>query len=161
MKGPLSKVVVLAEGLYSSASPVKYAVALAARYGTEVIAVYAVDTAAIRKLASSKIFVAEESEEYERSLEETGRRRLAFAHELGKAKGVELETLLLKGGIAGEVVRVAEEREADCILLGGWEHNGDFHDILLEASREIADLASCSVLLVKSKDAEKAYNAIG
>jgi nucleotide-binding universal stress UspA family protein len=160
MKGLLSKVLVLAEGLYSSTAPVRYAVALRKTFGTEVVAVYAVDTAAIRKLASSRIFIDEESQEYERSLEETGRRRLAFVEEMAREKGVEVETRLLKGSIAGEVVRVAEEIGADCILIGGWEHNGDFRDILLEASREIADLAPCSVLIVKNRDAERAYNAL-
>lgn len=160
MKGPLSKVVVLAEGLYSSTAPVKYAVSLAVAFGTEVVAVYAVDTAAIRQLAASKIFVDEESQEYERSLEETGRRRLAYARELGAARGVEIQTRLVKGSIVGEVLRVAEETEADCILIGGWEHNGDFRDILVEASREIATFAPCSVLIVKSQDAEKAYKAL-
>jgi nucleotide-binding universal stress UspA family protein len=160
MKGLMSKVVVLAEGLYSSAAPVKYAVALRKAFGTEVTVVYAVDTAAIRHLAASRIFVDEESEEYERSLEETGRRRLAFVGEVAREKGVEVTTMLLKGSIAGEVVRVAEDIGADCILLGGWEHNGDFRDILLEASREIANLAPCSVLIVKSRDAERAYNSL-
>jgi nucleotide-binding universal stress UspA family protein len=160
MKGLMSRVVVLAEGLYSSTAPVKYAVALRKSLGTEVTVVYAVDTSAIRRLQAGHIFVDEESEEYERSLEATGRHRLAFVGELAKAKGVEVETRLLKGSIAGEVVRVAEEIEADCILLGGWEHNGDFRDILLEASREIANLAPCSVLIVKSRDAERAYNAV-
>jgi nucleotide-binding universal stress UspA family protein len=160
MKGLLTKVVVLAEGLYSSAAPVKYAVALARAYGTEVVAAYAVDTAAIRHLARSKIFIDEEGAEYERSLEETGRRRLALVEELARAKGVTIETRLLKGSIAGEVVRLAEELGADCILLGGWEHNGDFRDIILEANREIANLAPCSVLLVKGRDAERIYNAL-
>jgi nucleotide-binding universal stress UspA family protein len=160
MKGLVSKVIVLAEGLYSSTAPVKYAVALAKAFGTEVIAVYAVDTAAIRHLARSRIFVDDESEEYERSLEETGRRRLALVEELARAKGVTVSTRLLKGSIAGEVVRLAEEEEADCILIGGWEHNGDFRDIIIEASREIANLAPCSVLIVKSRDAERVYNAL-
>ena len=160
MKGLMSKVIVLAEGLYSSTAPVKYAVALAKAFGTEVVAVYVVDTAAIRQLAASRIFVDEESEEYERSLEETGRRRLALARELGKAKGVEIVTRLGKGSIVGEVLRIAEETEADCILIGGWENKGDFRDILVEASREIANFAPCSVLIVKSQDAEKAYKTL-
>jgi nucleotide-binding universal stress UspA family protein len=160
MKGLMSNVVVLAEGLYSSAAPVKYAVALRKAFGTEVTVVYAVDTAAIRQLAASRIFVDDESEEYERSLQETGRHRLAYAEKLAREKGTEVGIRLLRGPIAGEVVRVAEEIEADCVLLGGWEHNGDFRDILLEASREIANLAPCSVLIVKSRDAERAYNAL-
>ena len=160
MKGLLSKVIVLAEGLYSSAAPVKYAIALAKAYDTEAIAVYAVDTAAIHRLSRSRIFIDEEGAEYERSLEETGRRRLSMVEDLARAKEVSIETRLLKGSIAGEVVRVAEEFGADCILLGGWEHNGDFRDIILEANREIANLAPCSVLLVKGGDAERIYKAL-
>jgi nucleotide-binding universal stress UspA family protein len=160
MRGLMSRVVVLAEGQFSSTAPVKYAVALRKALGTEVTVVYAVDTAAIRRLSACRIFVDEESEEYERSLEETGRHRLAFAQTLAREKGVDVETRLLKGSIADEVVRVAEEIGADCILLGGWRQNGEFRDILFEASREIANLAPCSVLVVKSRDAEKAYNAL-
>jgi nucleotide-binding universal stress UspA family protein len=160
MKGLMSKAVVLAEGLYSSAAPAKYGIAMARVFGTEVTAVYAVDMAAIRLLSRSRIFVDEESEEYERSLEETGRRRLAFVEELARAKGVSVATRLLKGSIAGEVLRFAEEAEADCILLGGWERNGDFRDIIFEASREIANIAPCTVLIVRDPDAERAYRAI-
>jgi nucleotide-binding universal stress UspA family protein len=160
MKGLMSRVVVLAEGQYSSTAPVKYAVALRKLLGTEVTVVYAVDTQAIRHLSACRIFVDEESEEYERSLEETGRHRLAFAVELARQKGVDVATRLLKGSITDEVLRVAEEIGADCILLGGWKHNSEFQDILFEASREIANLAPCSVLVVKSRDAEKAYNAL-
>jgi nucleotide-binding universal stress UspA family protein len=160
MKGLLSRVIVLAEGQYSSTAPVKYAVALRKLLGTEVTVVYAVDTHAIRMLSSCRIFVDEEGEEYERSLEETGRRRLAFARSLAKDKGVEVETRLLKGSIAGEVLRLAEETGADCILLGGWSHEGGFRDILIEASREIEALSPCSVLVVRDRDAENAYDCL-
>ena len=64
----MSRVVVLAEGQFSSTAPVKYAVALRKALGTEVTVVYAVDIAAIRLLSACRIFVDEESEEYERSL---------------------------------------------------------------------------------------------
>ncbi len=160
MRGLLSTAIVLAEGAYSSAAPAKYAIALAKAFGTRAIAVYSVDTAAIRSLSSSRIFIDEESEEYERSLLETGRRRLAYVEELARAKGAAIETRLLRGPIAGEVVRAAEEEEADCILLGGWERKGAFRDIIIEAGREIASLAPCSVLMVKERDADGAYDAI-
>jgi nucleotide-binding universal stress UspA family protein len=160
MKGLLSRVVVLAEGQYSSAAPIKYAVALRKLLGTEVTVVYAVDTHAIRLLSSCRIFVDEEGEEYERSLEETGLHRLAFAQSLAGEKGVDIETRLLKGSIADEVMSLAEEIGADCILLGGWSHEGGFRDILVEASREIEALSPCSVLVVRRRDAEKAYNAL-
>jgi nucleotide-binding universal stress UspA family protein len=45
-------------------------------------------------------------------------------------------------------------------LLGGWEHKGAFQDILGEVSREIANFAPCSVLIVKSQDAERAYKTL-
>ena len=58
-------------------------------------------------------------------------------------------------GFPSRVTVLAEGTEADWILLGGWEHNGDFRDIILEAGRENAILAPRSALVVKSRDSER------
>jgi nucleotide-binding universal stress UspA family protein len=160
MKGPLSRALVVVQGVGASVSAAKFAVAMAEAYGTSVTAVYAVDTAAIRRLSLSRIFVDDEGEEYERSLELTGKRHLAYVEELARSRGVQARTLLLKGSIAEEVVRTAEETDADCIVLAGWERGGDFRDILLEANREIARMARCPVIIVKGRDAGDAGDAL-
>ncbi|MDA8425383.1 MAG: universal stress protein [Treponema sp.] len=160
MKGLLSNVIVLVNGAESSISAVKYAIALQRAYGSAVTAVYVVDTHTIRQLALSRIFVDDESEEYERSLAETGRRYLAFAGELARVKGATIERRLLSGSIAGEVVRAAEDLAADGIILGGWERGSVFRDLLAEENKEIARTARCSVLIVRGSAAEEAYRSL-
>jgi nucleotide-binding universal stress UspA family protein len=159
--GPLSSALVLVQGVGASVSAARFAVAMAESYGTSVSAVYAVDTAAIRRLSLARIFVDEEGEEYERSLEMTGRRHLAYVEELARSKGVSVRTMLLKGSIAEVVVRTAEETGAGCIVLAGWERGGDFKDILLDANREIARMARCPVIIVKGREAEEASEGRG
>jgi hypothetical protein len=70
-----------------------------------------------------------------------------------------VRTMLLKGSIAEEVVRTAEEIGAGCIILAGWERGGDFKDIILDANREIARMARCPVIIVKGRDVNVADGA--
>jgi nucleotide-binding universal stress UspA family protein len=160
MKNLLSNIVVVVNGSESSIAAAKYAIALEKAYGCKATAIYVVDTATIRLLELARIFVDEESTEYERSLMATGKRYLSFVKELAKDKKLEIEVRLLKGSIADEAVKAADEVGADCILIGGWEKDGSFRDINVEANREITKLAHCSVLVVKGAAAEAAYRAI-
>jgi nucleotide-binding universal stress UspA family protein len=160
MKGLLSSIVVVVNGAESSIAAVKYAISMQKAYGSKVTAVYVVDTHTIRQLAHARIFIAEESAEYERELESTGRHYLAFVEELARTKGLAVETRLVRGSIASEVVRCADETGADCILLGSFERDTVFRDVIVEASREILRFAHCSVLIVRSRDAEQAFKAV-
>jgi len=160
VKGLLSRLIVVVNGSESSIAAAKYAICLKRELGSEVTAVYVVDTATIRQLLLSRIFVPEESVDYERSLESTGKRYLGFIDELAKAKRAHISSELRKGSIAGEVVRLAEELRADCIVVGGWERDSAFKDVIQEAYREIAKNAPCSVLVVRKEDAERLYSAL-
>ncbi|MCX7023121.1 MAG: universal stress protein [Spirochaetes bacterium] len=160
MKGLLSNIVTVVNGAESSIAAAKLAIALKKQYGSRVIAVYVVDTATIRSLAMSRIFVPDESEEYERSLEDTGNRYLAFISDLAKAKRLNIDTKLLKGSVADEISKVAEEEGADCIVLGGWGGDAVHRDMVIEANREIIAAAKCPVLVVKGPQAEQVYRAL-
>jgi nucleotide-binding universal stress UspA family protein len=156
----LSKVLVVVNGSESSIAAVKYALALGKNYGAKVMAVYVVDTATIRQLALSRIFVPDESAEYETSLEASGRRILSYVGELAANVKIEVETMLRKGAIAGEVIALAEDIGSDCILLGESDHASRFRDLLMDVNVEIARGAPCSVLLVKGKQAEQSYRSL-
>jgi nucleotide-binding universal stress UspA family protein len=119
--------------------------------------VYVVDTATIRQLTLSKIFIQEESQEYERSLEANGERYLAFVEELAKAKGVKVERDLRKGAVYTEILGVADEKKADLIILGGWEKERSARDIISHSHREIMVNAKCSVFVVKEPNIDQLY----
>jgi len=160
MKGPFSKLLVLINGSESSVSAAKYSVALARAYGAQLLAVYVVDTASLRQLLLARIFVPEESDEYESRLEESGGRLLNYAKEIAGGAGVRMETKMLKGAVAGEVEKAADEFGADVILVGGWNQGSSVRDVLMDAYRELMRTASCPVIFVRGEKAEEASRGL-
>jgi nucleotide-binding universal stress UspA family protein len=157
MKALISNIVVAVMGTDASIMAAKYAIILAKIYHCKLSVVYVVDTATIKQLTLSKIFIQEEGIEYEKSLEANGERYLAFVDELARAKGVKIERVLRRGAIYTEILKVADEHDADLILLGGWEKDRSTHDIMGHSYREIMANAKCSVLLVKESGIEQLY----
>jgi nucleotide-binding universal stress UspA family protein len=135
----------------------KYAIIMAKQYRCRLCAVYVVDTATIRQLALSKIFIQEESLDYERSLETNGERYLSFVEELARAKGVKIVRVIRKGAVYTEILAVADEKKADLIILGGWEKDRNPRDIISHSHREIMVSAKCSVYLVKEPLVDQLY----
>lgn len=155
---PLFKnVLVMVNGTEASINAVRYAILMAKLYQSDVRAVYVVDTATIRQLSLNRIFVDDESREYERSLEQNGQRYLAFVEQLGKDKGVKVQTELRRGAIWSEIVTAAEERKTDLILLGGTESTQSDKDVLSTTHKSVLVNARCSVLVVKEKMIEQLY----
>jgi nucleotide-binding universal stress UspA family protein len=157
MKPLISNIVVVITGSDASILAAKYAIVLSKLYRCRLSAVYVVDTATIRQLTLSKIFIQEESQEYEKSLEANGERYLSFVEELARAKGVKIEREIRRGAVYTEVLTAADERRADLIILGGWEKERSARDIISHVHREIMVSAKCSVLLVKEPGIDQLY----
>jgi nucleotide-binding universal stress UspA family protein len=157
LKSLINKIVVAVSGTKSSISAAKYAIVMAKYYHCKLSAVYVVDTATIRQLTLSKIFIQEESADYEKSLEANGNRYLAFVEELAREKNVKVERLLRKGAVYTEILSVADDLKADIILLGGTEKDSSSRDIIGHCHREILSKAKCSVLIVKERNIEQIY----
>jgi len=157
MKALISEIIIAVTGSDASILAAKYAIVIAKQYHCKVTAVYVVDTATIKQLTLSKIFIQEESAEYEKGLEANGERYLSFVEELARAKGVKIERILRKGAVYTEILRVADEKKADLILLGGWEKDRSTQDIMGHSYREIMNNAKCSVLLVKEPAIDQLY----
>ncbi len=158
MTKPLfSNIVVAISGSDASIHAAKYAIIMAKQYRCRLSVVYVVDTATIRQLTLSKIFIQEESAEYEHSLEANGERYLSFVEELARAKGVRIERELRHGAIYTEILGVADEKKADLILLGGWEKERSSRDIISHAHREIMVNSRCSVFVVKEPNIDMLY----
>ncbi|WP_010259684.1 universal stress protein [Treponema primitia] len=157
IKPLISNLVVAVSGSDASILAAKYAIIMAKQYRCHLCAVYVVDTATIRQLTLSKIFIQEESLDYERSLETNGERYLSFVEELARAKGVKIERAIRKGAVYTEILTVADEKKADLIILGGWEKERSARDIISHSHREIMVNAKCSVFLVKEPLVDQLY----
>ncbi|MDR1637260.1 MAG: universal stress protein [Treponema sp.] len=157
MKPLISNIITVITGSDASILAAKYAIVMSKLYRCRLTTLYVVDTATIRQLTLSKIFIQEESLEYERSLEANGERYLSFVEELARAKGIKVEREIRKGAVYTEVLAVADEIKADLIVLGGWEKDRSARDIISHAHREIMVNAKCSVLLVKEPGIDQIY----
>ncbi|MFA6507371.1 MAG: universal stress protein [Treponemataceae bacterium] len=157
IKPLFSNIVVAISGSDASIHAAKYAIIMAKLYRCRLTAVYVIDTATIRQLTLSKIFVQEESLEYEKSLEANGERYLSFVEELARAKGVKVERDLRRGAIYTEILAATDERKADLIVLGGWEKDRNSRDIISHSHREIMVSARCSVFIVKEPNIDQLY----
>ena len=160
MRDLLRTVVVAISGSEASINAAKYAIAMARSYRLKVIAVYVVDTATLRELLLSRIFIEEESADYEKSLEQNGHRYLNYVEELAGKKGVEVEKVLRRGSISTEIVEAAEDAKADLILLGGFEDKSTLRDAMSRQFREILRHARCSILVVKEPEVDALYRKI-
>jgi len=157
MKPLISNIVTAVTGTDASILAAKYAIVMAKTYNCKLSAVYVVDTATIKQLTLSKIFLQEEGAEYEKSLEANGSRYLTFVEELASAKGVKIEKIMRRGAIYTEILAAADEKKADLILLGGWEKDTKTKDIIGHSHREIMANAKCSVVLVKEPEIDQIY----
>jgi nucleotide-binding universal stress UspA family protein len=157
MKPLISNIITVITGSDASILAAKYAIVMSKMYRCRLTALYVVDTATIRQLTLSKIFIQEESQEYERSLEANGKRYLSFVEELARAKGVKIEQEIRNGAVYTEVLAVADETKADLIVLGGWEKDRSARDIISHAHREIMVNAKCSVFIVKEPAIDQIY----
>jgi nucleotide-binding universal stress UspA family protein len=157
IKPLFSNLVVAVSGSDASILAAKYAIIMAKQYRCRLCAVYVVDTATIRQLTLSKIFIQEESLDYERSLETNGERYLSFVEELARAKGIKIERAIRKGAVYTEILAAADEKKADLIVLGGWEKDRNARDVISHSHREIMVNAKCSVFLVKEPLVDQLY----
>ncbi|MDR1072472.1 MAG: universal stress protein [Treponema sp.] len=160
MKPLFSNILVAVSGSNASIMAAKYAIVMAKMYRCKLSAVYVVDTATIKQLTLSKIFVQQESLEYEQSLEANGMRYLGFVEELARSKGLKIERELRKGAVSTEILYAADEKKADLIILGGWEKNRIARDIIGHAHHQIMENAKCSVLLVKEPDIDVIFKQL-
>jgi len=157
MKPLISNILTAVTGTDASILAAKYAIVLSKQYHCKLTAVYVVDTATIKQLTLSKIFIQEEAADYIQNLENNGHRYLTYIEELAHAKGVKLEKVIRKGSIFTEILHEADEKKADLILLGGWEKDTKTRDIIGHSHREIMANAKCSVILVKEPNIDQIY----
>lgn len=163
IKPLFQKIVVAVNGSEQSIHAAMYGILMAKQYKCELKAIYVVDTSTLKQLTMSRIFLEEESQNYEQRLEDDGNRYLKYLQNLAKEKDVKIQTELKKGSVWSEVIKVADDFGANLILLGGKEHHGETmnhsirHDKLSATNAEIIGSALCNVLVVREPNIEKLF----
>ena len=160
-KSFFKKMIVAVNGHRSSVHSAMYAIMMARSYNIEIKFVYVVDTATVKYLSMNKFLVSDERYDYETRLKEDGERYLAYAQMLASSKGVKCQTELRSGGVFTELLRSADEFEADLILLGGNEKDENHHNlkknVLSTDQSEVLAHSKCPVMIIQKPDIEKIF----
>lgn len=141
--------IVAVSGRENALHAAMYAIMMAKTYGISLKFVYVVDTDTIKLLTMNRLLLTEEKNGFEQKLRENGEHYLNYVQLLASKKGVNAETEMRSGGVFTEILKAADEYEADIILLGGSERekdglttkkrfiNRDENDVLVNAKRPV------------------------
>jgi len=155
------KVLVAVNGSEASIQAAMYGIMMARCYNLKLKAVYVVDSATIKFLSLNKLLIDEEKSGYEEKLTEDGTNYLKYVERLALTKGIKIETELLNGGVYSEIVKAADDWNADLILLGG--DHGKQTNSRSSSSDNVKNILLSShvpVLFVKKPELERLFKHI-
>ena len=142
-------ILLLVDSTEAAGAAAEFAISLAGTCRAKLTALAVVDTATLKELLTYRIMVSQEMEEYERELEQTGRRQLALVEEQAHKAGIGVETLHKKGAIHSVVLDVQESTHADIIVMSEFRLSQVQRDLLAKEKHLILDEARCPVAVVK------------
>jgi len=157
----VNKILVYIDGTDTSITTAEYAIVLAKLHAAPLYAAFVVDTKVLDDLMRVRIFIKEEAADYEYDLEEDGKRYLNHVRQLGRAKGIEITPILLKGEPAREIIKQLDEHEIDLLVLNEIEEFTSRRESFLDAKEQMLRRAKCQILVVKDEDRATAlYEAL-
>jgi nucleotide-binding universal stress UspA family protein len=152
MTGPVQSILVYIDGTEESITAAQYAILLSQATGSKLEALYVVNTRALNDLVKTRIFLREEQEEYQRDIEVDADKYLEHVRELGKQRGVHVETTKANGSVHQEIKRLVNERSIDLLVLGQLSQIKSRRDEFYNEAERAMRSVGCSVLIVKDED---------
>ncbi len=145
-------ILVYIDGSDTCITAAQYAVFLAKSLSRSLTAIYVVDTKVLADLIKARIFVKEEAFDYEYDLQQDGKRYLSYVEQLARAKGVQCDTQILTGEVNVEVLRRADELQAEVLVLNELEPHLSRRESYFDEKERIMRRAKCTVVIAKNED---------
>ncbi len=152
MSNPLQTILLYIDGSESSITAAQLAISMAKVYGSKLRALYVVNENLLAELLKAKVFVQMEKMDYERDLEEDGKRYLDYVVKLADRKGLKIETVLRKGVVHEEVADEVEECSADVLVQGELGEVLSLRDSFYEEGERILRKVKCPVMVVRGTE---------
>ena len=152
MSNPLGTILLYVDGSESCITAAQLAIAMAKSYGCSLRVIYVVNENLLAELLKAKVFVQMEKMDYERDLEEDGKRYLNYIVKLADRKGLQIETVLRKGVVHEEVARETEDCAADLLIQGELGEVLSLRDSFYEEGERILRKVKCPVMVVRGRD---------
>jgi nucleotide-binding universal stress UspA family protein len=152
MSRPIRKILVYIDGSEQSITAAQYAIVLAKTLGSELYALYVVDTRALAELVKSHIFLDSEQDEYRRDLEGDATRYLNHVRELARRKGVAVTTEKSSGAVNVEIKNKVAEFGIDLLVIGDIPQIRSRRDELYNETERAMRSVPFPVLIAKGED---------
>jgi nucleotide-binding universal stress UspA family protein len=140
------------DGSEQSITAAQYAIVLAKTLGSELYALYVVDTRALAELVKSHIFLDSEQDEYRRDLEGDATRYLNHVRELARRKGVAVTTEKSSGAVNVEIKNKVAEFGIDLLVIGDIPQIRSRRDELYNETERAMRSVPFPVLIAKGED---------
>jgi len=131
-----------------------YAAAVARATGARIICVHVVE-AVVPAVGYTGLAEPMPIADISEQLEDSAERELPRLTDCEELKGVEVEEVIVHGDAAAEIVSLAEEREADLIVIASHGRTGLGRMIFGSTAEAVVRHASCPVLVVKPPQEEE------
>ncbi|MDD3642347.1 MAG: universal stress protein [Candidatus Krumholzibacteria bacterium] len=152
MSNPLGNILLYIDGSESSITAAQLAITMAKTYQSVLRVMYVVNENLLAELLKARVFVQMEKMDYERDLEEDGKRYLNYVVKLGDRKGIKVETVLRKGVVHEEVAHEAEQWGADLLVQGELGEVLSLRDSFYEEGERILRKVKCPVMVVRGRE---------
>jgi len=149
---PLNKILLYIDGSEPSILAAQFAIVLAKSFHCTLRAIYVVNENLLNELLKAKVFVQMEKMDYERDLEEDGKRYLNYVVKLADRKGMKVETVLRKGVVHEEVAREVDDFGCDILIQGELGEVLSLRDSFYEEGERILRKVKCPVMVVRGRD---------
>jgi Universal stress protein UspA and related nucleotide-binding proteins len=131
-----------------------FAAAVARATGARIICVHVVE-AVVPAVGYTGLAEPMPIADISEQLEDSAERELPRLTDCEELKGVEVEEVIVHGDAAAEIVSLAEEREADLIVIASHGRTGLGRMIFGSTAEAVVRHASCPVLVVKPPQEEE------
>ena len=145
------KIMVATDGSEYVKKAVNTAVEIAKLSGAKIYAVYVV-TSGGYTIGHPRDIGWEESMKKELSIE--GKEATAYVETVGKAANIEVESVILEGSPADQIVDFAEQKDIDLIVMGTLGKTGIRRFLLGSVTQNVVRHSKKAVLVVKESETE-------
>ncbi|HER43321.1 MAG TPA: universal stress protein [Candidatus Eisenbacteria bacterium] len=158
---PLKKILLYIDGSEAAITAAQFAIVVAKSYGSDLRAIYVVNADLLDELLKARVFVQMEKMDYERDLEEDGKRYLNYVVKLADRKGLKVETALRKGVVHEEVAKEVDSYGCDLLVQGELGEVLSLRDSFYEEGERILRKVKCPVMVARGRDRiEKTYEEL-
>ena len=145
----INKIMVVINGSEESYYAGMYAIYLNSFFQAELIGIYVINEKALNDLLKANIFFEDEKVDYEKEMDDDARRYLSQFKDMADKKNIVVrETLVKKGVVHQEILKTAEEKNVDLIIIGELRRIVSLRDIAYDEMEQVMREAKVPVVIV-------------